>query len=88
MRNSFAELSSKIKISPNPLSDKSIIKIENSRFSIGYFQLFNSSGKKVYEREFKNAEFFIARGNLAAGIYFYKIESEDLLINSGKILIE
>lgn len=81
-----------IVISPNPLTEKSILKI-NPDLLVKHSQLdfimYDQKGKKVKQiKNIKTAEIEITRGNLSPGLYFYSLTSRNKIIESDKIIIK
>jgi len=80
-----------IMIYPNPFHNNTTLKltkrmIEDQRLA---FVMYNAEGKEITRMEDLQVEqITIKKGNLLPGVYFYKIESQDFIINSGKIVIE
>jgi len=74
----------KMRIFPNPSSDYIIIENSNSINEVS-FQLFNTIGRNIFTtKTFPSQKINI--GNLAKGIYFYKIQT-DTEYNTGKLII-
>ena len=71
-------------IYPNPA--KNNITIKNN--TADYFTLYNSLGLKVISQKVRHNQTTIKRGDLANGLYFYSLNKEGKLIESGKVLFE
>jgi hypothetical protein len=81
--------SSSLRVFPNPFTSGISFELGNANEprTDSTVELFDVFGKKVAGETFSGGKTFIARGDLAAGIYFYRVISADLLI-SGKIIAE
>jgi uncharacterized repeat protein (TIGR01451 family) len=79
-----------IQVSPNPFSTQTVVKItQNDPLSIkGIFELFDTHGKLLRAENYWGPEFILQRQGLPAGIYFYKIKTENGGLNVGKIVIQ
>ncbi len=80
-----------IQISPNPFSSIAILKINgNSGTEPISFIMYDVAGKEVKSiPQFKNAQqITIEKGNLANGIYFYKLLQNSKTIGEGKLIVE
>ena len=78
----------KVNVYPNPTADNAIVHIENAKTPVT-FMLYDNTGK-VMENKSKltNGDFEIDNSNRAAGIYFYRIISEDNSTLNGKLIIQ
>lgn len=79
-----------VKVSPNPFSDYTTIKIDDFDTSEELsFKLFNSLGKEISTFKMIDNTFTLQKNNLSSGIYFYQIFDDNHQINStGKIIIK
>jgi len=82
-------LSDKIVFYPNPMIGSGIFVMPNITQTNYTIQLFDAYGHRIQSKQFSGSKFIQKRGNLSAGIYFYKITSdEDPSIHyKGKIII-
>lgn len=78
-----------VQLFPNPLSDVARLKITNieqgANYSIMFYDL---QGRMVFQSEINNSQTEIKRGNLQAGMYFYKIFMGNESISNGKIIFQ
>lgn len=74
---------SAINIYPNPFSAETIVEVIGSEFI-----LYDIYGREVQRLPVTGNRLLISRGNLVAGIYFYRVRNENKIIGSGKIVIE
>jgi hypothetical protein len=81
----FADMT--VRISPNPIIERSTLVVENSKkadkMQIDFYDLI---GRKVYSKIFLN-ELQLTRNDFQPGIYFYKILETSGYILTGKIIV-
>lgn len=79
----------KIKVSPNPFTEsvKFEIEAEGRIFKELTFNVYDAVGRQINTQTFSGNQFMYYRDQLTPGIYFYRLESEGQLLNSGKLLI-
>jgi len=79
----------KIKVSPNPFTEsvKFEIEAEGRVFKELTFNVYDAVGRQINTQTFSGNQFMYYRDQLTPGIYFYRLESEGQLLNSGKLLI-
>jgi len=78
-----------VSVYPNPFAETAILRITNGRIANYEFKMYNIYGKEVSFDVIRNSSLFvIRRGGLASGIYFYKLQSSNEMIATGKIVIE
>ena len=81
-----------ISIYPNPFSNQATLKI-NSEFRNGEFRLYDALGNEVKHLFLSPSPIGegrgeVERGSLPAGIYFYKVTTDEKQIAAGKLMIE
>ncbi|MCK4678988.1 MAG: T9SS type A sorting domain-containing protein, partial [Bacteroidales bacterium] len=84
--------SKNVTIFPNPLTDRSELKI-NPDLLVDHCQLsfilYDPKGRKVKQiNNIKTSKIEITRGNLSPGIYFYSLIGGNRIIESDKLLIK
>ena len=81
---------SSISVYPNPFNDATTFVINSDKTNGIYtFELNDVLGKKVMEQTNITAkQFQISRNGLESGVYFYKIYSSEMPINTGKLIIK
>lgn len=68
-------------ISPNPVTNQSLITFNNPSGDSFSFELFDMTGKKVFEvSNIKGNKFLLTRGHLTTGIYIGKLNSEKSMV--------
>lgn len=75
-----------VKVYPNPFVDYATFEVEGIQTQQLFFNVFDLSGKLVRSERFDAPKFEFYRKNLPAGMYVYKIETNGLLISTGKIM--
>jgi PKD repeat protein len=79
-----------VSVFPNPMSDAAVLLVQSAEFG-GVFtlELIDVSGKVVRtENGMFNEAHTIARGELAAGLYGYRILQNGIFIGNGKLMIQ
>lgn len=75
-----------ISIYPNP--NQGIFSIESETFINGNLSVLNNIGQIVFEENISLDQINIDLSEQTNGIYFYKIEKENQLISSGRLIIQ
>ncbi len=77
-----------VKIHPNPFSTATTISISNNTFRKYEFRLYDNMG--VLKRNFtlNNGATELNKKELASGLYFYQVVSDNKLLDNGKLIIE
>lgn len=76
-----------IKVYPNPFMESVTIEIVGRVYDSVNLSVYDLMGRLVRLERNTGNKFEFYRHQLPSGIYFYKLESEGQLINSGKILV-
>lgn len=74
-------------IHPQPLTDNALIVIENMENQDVEFQLFTPVGQLIKTVTIVDGKGELRKGNLAAGVYFYKLSTDDKQLKSGKLIV-
>lgn len=80
-----------LRVFPNPFSNQTQIEINPALLHNNLdliFVLFDVNGKEVKHEPVSSQTIFIERGNLSAGIYFYRLSLGGSAIADGKIIVE
>lgn len=79
-----------VTVSPNPLSESSIITFRNSRpFQGSTFELFDLTGKKVVtEISVSGNSYKLNKGDLAPGLYSFRFINQSNVLANGRIVVE
>lgn len=86
--NTSAPQNNEIKIFPNPFSESTTIEIpgnSNTRFR---FELYDINGKIIRSSFFSGNRVVLMREDLSAGMYFYRVFSEEKFLGKGKMVVE
>jgi len=75
-------------IYPNPFSDYLTLQMSTLGGTNYEFVLYNLIGQEVLKTEINQQKSIIQRGNLPAGIFFYKILTREGIIQTGKIIVQ
>lgn len=83
-------LNNLVSISPNPLNTSATIELKNTKLNLQNTNLilFDVLGKEIKKIELDDYKIRIEKGDLNAGIYFYKVMNENQIISTGKLVIE
>lgn len=82
----FSNINLKVQIYPNPTFGTVTLKIENRAFDSLEYQLFDLSGKKIFDSKVAQNETYISFENLSASTYFLNITNKDKVVKSFKII--
>ncbi len=77
-----------VKIYPNPFGTRASIEIKGLAGITGELLIYDLPGKEVFRTPLAGPLSEIQRGNLADGIYLYKVYNKNQLIGKGKIAIK
>ena len=79
----------RVDVMPNPMSNGAWIQLKSTR-PLGQLQLslFDSQGRKVKDLTTKDNKFWLERGDLPSGLYFFTINSEGEWLASGKVIVQ
>ncbi|MDX1667192.1 MAG: T9SS type A sorting domain-containing protein, partial [Saprospiraceae bacterium] len=72
---------------PNPFVETATLRLEGASFDALIFSLYDIRGKLLRQRTFNGNQIAIHRDQLPAGTYFYKVETNGQLVNTGKLLV-
>lgn len=88
--NEVAVGSWQLAVYPNPFSESATLRITNlSEYANYELKVFDVFGKEVFPSVIRNSGGFVIRKcNLSAGIYVYKIMSENEIVATGKLIIQ
>ncbi|MEM9917403.1 MAG: T9SS type A sorting domain-containing protein [Bacteroidota bacterium] len=85
----FAPQVSDIKVFPNPFTRVATMEvISKQTFQQLDLSIFDAQGRLIRRESYNSMRFELQRGNLASGLYVYKLEADGLLISSGKFLAQ
>ncbi|GAB4133688.1 MAG: kelch repeat-containing protein [Bacteroidia bacterium] len=76
-----------INVYPNPATENVTFSF-SKQLNNALFFLYDSGGKMLSREQFSGTRFLMNRENLAAGVYFYSITSEEQYVSNGKIVLQ
>lgn len=77
-----------VRVYPNPVDESVTFELDASMPSNGLLlRLFDPLGREMHREVFHQSIFRMTRREMQAGLYFFRIESENRVIDSGKILL-
>jgi uncharacterized repeat protein (TIGR01451 family) len=82
-----SELGVQVAVFPNPFYETATVELDGWQGRGGTFVLFDMNGRAVLQKEFIGEKITLERGEIPAGIYFFKIENEGKIIGSGKVVV-
>jgi hypothetical protein len=88
IENTIQNIANQVLAYPNPFSISATIEIKDFQKGKYELQIFDLSGREVLKSEIKNEKTEIQKGNLANGMYFYKVSNENNIVGTGKLIIE
>jgi len=78
-----------VKVFPNPFQTKTTFLLGVNRSSKLFLEICDLAGRQVNRVDGINStEVIIERGNLPAGLYFYRIFSSGIPVTSGKLIVQ
>jgi hypothetical protein len=78
-----------VTISPNPVTDKALIKISGRAKTPYSFILINMLGQIVQQRlNIVDEEIVLDRQTLPSGVYYYQVQIKDQAAYKGKLVLE
>jgi uncharacterized repeat protein (TIGR01451 family) len=81
--------SGSIKMYPNPMRESAVFEIKDYPLSIkAKFHLFDALGRTLRVESFIGERLDFQRNGLEKGIYFFKIEDDEQLLGSGKLIVQ
>lgn len=77
-----------LQVFPNPVIDILTLQIIDYQLIEGVFKLFNTKGQLLTSFTFEEQKITIENLDLPTGLYFYQIEDEGVLVQSGKLAVK
>lgn len=75
-----------VNVYPNPFHDVATVEIAGETFAKIEFELYDLTGRAVYQKTSNEAKFTINKSDLAQGVYVYRILADGKLLNTGKLI--
>lgn len=76
------------KLYPNPCSTNMYLELSSLPPNKSYIQFYDALGREVQRAEIYSKITEITRNNLPTGIYFWQLQSENQILDRGKLLFE
>lgn len=74
---------------PNPFSTTTLLEFNNEHQEAYALTLYNAFGQTVQHIDnITTSQVAIERKHLKGGLYFYSLQSQDEVINGGKVIIQ
>ena len=77
----------KLKVTPNPVSETAAFDLGDYDAKRGSFVLLNVTGKLISQQQFTGNNFTFERNEMPSGIYFFEIKDENVILKSGKLVV-
>ena len=77
-----------VDVYPNPFSEAATFQVKGQTVNQFTFSVYDLSGREVRRKSGDGATFQFHRGNLSDGVYFYRLESDGVLLSTGKMVIQ
>ncbi len=78
-----------VNVFPNPFTHSTTIQVEGKEYENLKLTVFDVAGRLVAEERSAFANSIqLQNTNLQAGVYFYRLEGDDRLINTGKLMVQ
>jgi hypothetical protein len=76
-----------LEVFPNPVSRKAVFYIKSGLESRGFLRIYDSMGRLVTTQAFNRNRFEFNASTLPSGAYFFRLDAEDGLIGSGRLVV-
>lgn len=76
-----------VNVYPNPFVEQTTVEVLNAKRELLTLNIYDVSGKIVQTYSGNTGKFTVERGDLADGVYFYQVLSNDAIIGTGKMII-
>lgn len=77
-----------LSVYPNPAKNVATFQLKNWQGGLVDLQLYDAQGRLLLNDRFNGNIYELNRKQLSAGLYFFRLESEGVLIGSGKLVME
>ena len=75
-------------IFPNPAPSRGFLSVISATDGDAVFSLFDVLGKSVLEQKLEDIRVQILLNGLSSGVYFYKINNQNLFLGEGKLIVK
>lgn len=76
-----------LEVFPNPAVHRATFSLKSTRPQSGRLLLFDLQGRQLHEQNFQGNVFELDAAGLAPGLYFFRIDSENGALASGKMVV-
>lgn len=78
-----------INVYPNPFQQSTTLKIESETiYETIALEVFDAMGRSIVKKQNQNnQQIILERQNMIQGIYFYRLEADGILLNTGKLIV-
>jgi hypothetical protein len=78
-----------VQVEPNPFTEAAFFNVESlDDFENFTISVYDQTGRLLRQIQHTGNRIPLERGNLTAGLYFYKIEADGRLLNTGKLIAQ
>lgn len=77
-----------VKVFPNPFTESTVFELTDTPLSKTTFELHDLAGKRLREQQFDGKTFVFDRGTLPAGMYIFRLISNNATIGTGKLIVQ
>ncbi len=77
-----------VSVRPNPVAEIAIFTIKNHKAENYQLEIFDLKGQLISTQIFSNEQVAIRRNQLPAGLYVYRLRSEDGFLNTGRLILK
>ncbi|CAA6822592.1 MAG: Unknown protein [uncultured Aureispira sp.] len=75
-----------VNVYPNPFNEVARVEIEGKDFTTIEFELYDLTGRVVYQKTTNETSFDLYKSDLSQGVYVYRIVADGKLLNTGKLI--
>ncbi|MEL6717198.1 MAG: T9SS type A sorting domain-containing protein [Bacteroidota bacterium] len=77
-----------VNVGPNPFVETTLFTIEGWDGKVPTIHVYDATGRLLQQQQFQNSKLLFNKAQLSAGVYFYQIEADGVLLSDGKLLIQ
>lgn len=77
-----------VNVYPNPFDQSTTFEVEGANTETLYLEVSDALGRTIRTEQFTDQTYNFNRGNLIAGLYFYRISDGKNVLNTGRILVK
>lgn len=78
-----------VRVFPNPFEQYTTLQIESeTNYQSITLEVFDAMGRRIIKKQNQNnQQIILERKDMLQGVYFYRLEADGLLLNSGKLIV-